>query len=293
MELAGERVSAAVAALVERLRPSIVRLHAHCGQGGGGTGIVWRQDGLVLTNAHVCKAPAHGVELADGRVVEGRVMWSDASRDLAAVQVEAGPLPPAPRAPSATLRPGEIVIAVGNPFGWPGTVTLGVVHMLERSRPGGSPRWIRGNIRIVPGNSGGPLLDAAGRVVGINSAVVYRVASALPMEFVERFVEARGRRMPPGVALRAVPLREGVQGWMATAVQPWGLLAAAGVLPGDVLLRAEGRAIESEADLTNTLDEAGAEGSVRLEMMRGGAPLVLDVPVPRAPENPPPPGAGR
>ncbi|HWK89819.1 MAG TPA: trypsin-like peptidase domain-containing protein, partial [Longimicrobium sp.] len=193
-------------------------------------------------------------------------------------------LVPAPRAPAGGLRPGDVLIAIGNPFGWPGSVSFGIVHNLERSRPGGMPRWIRGDITIVPGNSGGPLVDAWGRVVGINSAVIYRVASALPVEFVERFVEARGRRLPPGLVLRAVPLADGGQGWLVTAVQPWGLAAPGGLLPGDVLARADGREIESEADLANTLDEAGAGGSVRLEMIRGGEPAVLELGVPHPPE---------
>ncbi len=155
-----------------------------------GAGVVWHSDGLILTNAHVARRDV-SVVLSDRRPRAARLVARDPGRDLAALVVDATGLPDAAIGDSRALRVGELVLAMGNPFGLPRALSAGLVHAVERS-------IIQADLRLAPGNSGGPLADAQGRVVGLNAMVVGGLAIAVPSETAWRFVreQLHGHRRP-------------------------------------------------------------------------------------------------
>jgi len=169
----------------EALRRVTVQVRA--GGRGAGAGVVWLRGGLIITNAHVADGPVAEVVLPDGRTVRARLLARDPRRDLAALRPAAGDLEPALRADARGLRPGELVIAVGHPLGVAYAAALGVVHRAPAPAPGPAG-WLHADIRLAPGNSGGPLADTAGRVVGINAMIAGGLGIAVPTHVVERFV---------------------------------------------------------------------------------------------------------
>ncbi len=161
--------------------------------------------GLVLTNAHVATHRESQVELWDGRRLPARVTARDTRRDLATLQIAAPGLEAATPGDSGALRAGELVIAVGNPMGFAGAVSTGVVHSIGRLPGMGRQSWILANVRLAPGNSGGPLADAQGRVVGINTADRQRSGRGRAIERCGRLAASRtpalaGRGVAAGVA---------------------------------------------------------------------------------------------
>ncbi len=158
------------------------------GQHGGGAGVLWAP-GLIVTNAHVTRAASLRVRLADDQLVEAHVVAVDPRADLALLRVPRSGLAPAALADSDTLRVGALVVALGHPLGLRRTLTAGVVHALASTQPGGR-RWIHADVRLAPGNSGGPLADTVGHVVGINTMLVGSLALAIPINDVRRFVAA-------------------------------------------------------------------------------------------------------
>ena len=165
--------------------------------------------------------------LWDGRRLPARLAARDARRDLAVLQVAATGLP-APRAgDSDALRPGELVIAVGSPLGFAGALSTGVVHSVGSIRGMGGERWIGANVRLAPGNSGGPLADARGRVVGINTAIVNGLGVAVPSNAAADFLR-RGARPALGVTLQPVPS----SGCRSLSLDPQGAAAEASLKAG-------------------------------------------------------------
>lgn len=154
---------------------------------GRGSGVIWRRDGLILTNAHVVRAKVQWVEFADGRYAEARIVARDPSVDLAAVQVDVTNLPAASVRSALEMRAGEVVIAVGNPWDGEGAVSAGIVH-----RPVGTELCVFADIRLAPGNSGGQLADAHGNVIGINSAIVGGLGCAVTSDAVAEFLRRAG-----------------------------------------------------------------------------------------------------
>jgi serine protease Do len=166
-------ISPAVAALAERSRAAVVQV---AGRGrGGGAGVIWSANGRVLTNAHVVAGVggAVRVRLADGRELPAQVLAADRRLDLALLRVEAHDLPAAPKGDSARLRVGELVFAIGHPWGQPHVLTAGIVSGLDTMAADDGRRvpYVRTDTRLRPGNSGGPLLNSRGEVVGINAMV--------------------------------------------------------------------------------------------------------------------------
>ena len=184
---AAEPVAAAAASLAARLAGITVEVRGRGRDSStgapAGAGVVWRPDGLILTNAHVAKG-AVSIVLPDRRVLPARVAARDLGLDLAALVVEATGLSAAEIGDSDALRIGELVLAVGNPFGVVRALSAGLVHATGR-------RFIEADLRLAPGNSGGPLADARGRVVGLNAMIVGGLAVAVPSRVGSRFVLER------------------------------------------------------------------------------------------------------
>src|SRR5579871_3087682 len=167
-----------VVRVAELLRPAVVNLRAGSGRrAGSGSGILFTPDGLLLTNHHVVASNERvRVRLADGREVGGRVVGNDAWTDLAVVQAEDSKLPHAELGDSSSLRVGQLVVAIGSPLGFESTVTAGVISALGRTLRSITGHLVDNVIQtdaaLNPGNSGGPLVDSRGHVVGINTAVI-------------------------------------------------------------------------------------------------------------------------
>ena len=171
-----------LARIADRLQQVTVEIS---GPGGGGAGVLWAPD-LVVTNAHVARGSRVVVGFADGRQVEACLVAADRRTDIALLRVPRAGMAPAASADSDALRVGALVVAVGHPLGLRRTLTAGVVHGFPLSRSGG--RWIQADVRLAPGNSGGPLADTTGRVVGINTMIAGGLALAIPVNDVRRFV---------------------------------------------------------------------------------------------------------
>lgn len=187
-----EDMARAMAELASSLRETTVEVRDH-GRGAG-SGIIWRSDGLIVTNAHVARADRATIVLWDGRAFDGVVTARDPRHDLAtiAIDVRGAPLPRASVGHPTDLRTGDLVVALGHPLGIAGALAVGVVHTVEAR--GGAPRWIRADIRLAPGNSGGPLADARGRVVGVNTLIANGLGVAVPVTTVHRFLDAAASR---------------------------------------------------------------------------------------------------
>jgi serine protease Do len=250
--------------VAERLRRSTVQVFSGTrGAQGTGSGVIWSSDGTVITNAHVALGDAARVELWDGRAIETRVAARDARADLAVLKLGVPGLPAVAWRDSTSLRPGELVVAVGNPLGFVGALTTGVVHAAGSVRGLGRRRWVQAAIRLAPGNSGGPLADAEGRVVGINTMVVAGgVALAIPSDNVVDFLK-RGSRPALGVVVRPVDV-----GLLVLEVIPNSPAENASLLIGDLLVSANGRRIESMDDLGDAIDQS-AGALLKIGFFRG------------------------
>jgi serine protease Do len=245
--------------IAERLRRSTVQIFngaTNKDARSQGSGIVWNAGGLILTNAHVARTPEAEIELWDGRRFHARVASRDPRRDLATLRivVNDGALEPATPGDSTSLRPGELLIAVGNPLGFAGALSTGVVHSIGALPGMGGQSWIRADVRLAPGNSGGPLANAEGRVIGINTAIVNGLGVAVPSHTALDFLR-RGAAPSLGVVLRPVDL-----GLLLVEVDREGAAANASLLPGDILL--------TRYDALTTALDSG-QPTLRLHFLRG------------------------
>ena len=180
-----------LAPVAERLRAVTVEVG---GDDGNGSGILWAPD-LVVTNAHVTRAASPQVRLADGRRLAAQLVAADRRADLALLRVPRTRVALASLADSDGVRVGALVVALGHPLGLRGTLTAGIVHALGPLSPGGR-RWIHADLRLAPGNSGGPLADTSGHVMGLNTMIASGLALAIPINDVRRFVSAALARSP-------------------------------------------------------------------------------------------------
>jgi serine protease Do len=181
-----EPLGSELAQLATTLRRSTVEVRTR--GAGAGSGIIWSDTGLIITNAHVARTEHVTVVLADGRDFAGVVAARDPRRDLATIAIDPTTtgLVQATIGHPTDLRTGDVVVALGHPLGVTGAIAFGVVHVVERRR--GGPRWIHADIRLAPGNSGGPLADAHGRVVGVNTLIAGGLGVAVPVTTVTRFL---------------------------------------------------------------------------------------------------------
>lgn len=292
--------SRTVSEVAARVSPAVVKIEARKGaRGGSGSGFVFTANGYILTNSHVVHgASALDVVLHDGRRFEAEVVGDDPATDLAVVRVQADGLPVLELGESKSLRPGQVAIAIGNPYGFSYSVTAGVVSALGRSLRSESGRLmddiIQTDAALNPGNSGGPLVDSNGRVVGVNSAVILPAQGlcfAIPIDTAKhvagRLIEhGRIRRgflglggqnvaVPRGLARRlGVEAEAGV---LVIAVEPDGPAAEAGVEEGDLLIAYEGKPVTSVDDLHRALTEEKIGRSARLTVVRERGAEVLVV----------------
>jgi serine protease Do len=180
--------------VVAQTRRSLVGISN--GRDGQGSGIIWRSDGLIITNAHVVRRKSVNVLLPGGRKLPAKVLAHDPERDVAALKVEADGLQAIELGDSERLQPGEWVFAIGHPFGVDGAATAGVIIGSGSNLPEQKGReWVMVNLRLRPGNSGGPLVDADGRLIGVNTIMTgAESGGAIPAHVVERFVRERVAR---------------------------------------------------------------------------------------------------
>lgn len=276
-------VSAASAEMIEVAHESVVQVRSR-GRGAG-AGVIWAAEGLVLTNHHVVAGERRGsrvqVVLHDGRALDAEVVKRGIELDLALLRIEeaSADLPAAPVGDSGALRVGQLVYAIGHPWGRLGAVTAGIVSGLDVVRgAGGRARYVQSDVALAPGNSGGPLLNARGEVVGINAMIFGRLALSVPSNAASAWLAGERERRPRlGVQVLPVELppfmrranREAAQsGLMIAAVEGGTPAARAGLLVGDVLL---GVGDETPDDAEALLDAIARAGdAVRLRVMRGG-----------------------
>ncbi|NMF62717.1 S1C family serine protease [Brasilonema octagenarum] len=260
------------ASVAENLRKVTVKVRSS--SFGSGSGVIWQTtegSSLIITNAHVATNNRATVELWDGRVFEAVRTNIDPTKDLAALKIDATDLPTATIGHSDALRVGELVLAVGNPFGDSGAVTTGIIHANHQ-------RVVMADIVLFPGNSGGPLADCLGRVIGINTMIVNNLAVAIPSLTVEHFLH--GNRQKLGVTLQPVLVNSTNKrnlGLLVLSVNSGSAAEAAGVLVGDVLIGVSGKLFTSPHDLSNYLEDTNNSEPLPLQILRGGRQLVCQV----------------
>lgn len=304
--LLSSNFGAAVSQVAARVRASVAEVHS---RGGSGSGTIWTGDGIVVTNDHVVRTDEARVALEDGRSFRATVFARDPRNDLAALRldVQTEDLPVAERGDARHLRAGDLVLAVGNPAGVRGAVSIGVVHRaLPRSHAGRGRELIEADVLLGPGSSGGPLADARGRVVGINAmvhatptawqsaSVSCTMALAVPTHVVARLLGRTGERPALGIEAHEVTLPPALSERVRAAQGPSTpdsaidresialLIAAvttgsaadrAGLLLGDLLYAVDRSPIEGSAGLLNALDaHLPASAPLALGILRGGVP---------------------
>lgn len=257
--------------IAEQLRRSTVLIQA--GGRGAGSGVICSSDGLLVTNAHVVRGSRPTIQLWDGREFEAVTQSRDPRRDLAQLRIDAANLPAASLADSSQVRPGELAIAIGNPLGFVGALATGVIHGVGPLRGLGSQSWIQADVRLAPGNSGGPLADARGLIVGINTMVAGRLALAIPSNAVRDFLSGVSADAWLGVTVHpALIPRSGSRGktfgLVILEVEHGSPAALASLLPGDILLGTEEKPFTAIEDLASALQGRGLR-VLRLEFLRG------------------------
>jgi serine protease Do len=233
-----------------------------------GSGVIWDAEGTIITNAHVLGKGTHLVELWDGRSLRADVDARDDQWDLAKLKLPIAGLSAA-KIRNSLIRPGELVVAVGNPLGFTGALTTGIVHAAGPFVGLGRRPWVQASIRLAPGNSGGPLADAAGQVVGINTMIASGgIALAIPSATVEGFVR-NGARPSLGVTVRPVRLnRPSGLGLLILSVDRESPAGQASLLIGDLLIGAQNAAFTTAADLVDAIADADS-GRLTLRFLRG------------------------
>lgn len=285
-------VSDAIVGMVAKARHGVVELR---GRGrGAGAGIIWGSDGKIVTNYHVVAGTGGRpqVQLYDGTRLESNLVAENSALDLALLQIDATELPALPIGDSAKLRIGELIFAFGHPWGHKDVVTAGIVSGLGRvggGRPDRSAAYVRSDVRLAPGNSGGPLVNARGEVVGVNSMIFGGDLSvAVPSHVVLEWLARAGKRFYLGVGVRPVrinPSRSNenlTEGVLVINVDPNGPASKAGVQVGDIVLAVAEQPVVDTATLKRALAQGVADGKADLALIRGGKAFRLQVEVAEA-----------
>jgi 2-alkenal reductase len=312
-------IEQATTELFQRVSPSVVHVFAQSNarslsemgpEAGGvasGTGFVWDAAGHVVTNNHVVQgAGSFSIRLASGEIVPAEIVGTAPNYDLAVLQLGRvrQPPPPVMIGTSHDLKVGQAAFAIGNPFGLDQTLTTGVISALQRRLPTSQGREIADVIQtdaaINPGNSGGPLLDSAGRLVGVNTAIFSPsgafagIGFAIPVDVVNRIVPQliqKGRVPTPGIGIiaaqEAAAARLGVEGVVVFRILPGSPAERAGLRGvdaqtgeiGDVIVAANGQPVRKLTDLTAALEQAGLGQPIDLTVERRGREVTVSVEV--------------
>lgn len=296
-----------VAAIAADVSPSVVRIDVSSAAGqGAGSGVIYSSEGHVITNAHVVGDSSEvAVTLADGERVAGEVLGADPTSDIAVIRIPVGDLP-VPLYSQDPVQVGETAIAIGSPFGLDGSVTAGVVSALNRtfSTPQGPQvDMIQTDAAINPGNSGGALVDARGRIIGINTAIFSRggdnagigfaipvgTATAIADQLVQdgtvqhAFLGIQGQSVDLQVAeLYGLPVSQGA---VVAAVTDGTPAAEAGLRRGDIIVALDGRPVVSMEELTGHIQRQQPGETVSLDIHRGDEQLTLDVQLAARPDR--------
>ena len=297
-EEALDAYSRAVITVAERLAPSVANLRVNHGrrQGGGSAGAI-TPDGFLVTSAHVVNGSKRGgrASFVDGRELQFEVVGADPHADLAVLRADADDLVPAELGDAERLRVGQLVVAIGNPNGFAGSVTAGVVSALGRSLPTQSGRIVDNVIQtdaaLNPGNSGGALADGSGSVVGINTAVAgIGLGLAVPINTATRQIVGAlmtdgrfrraylgiaggGRPLPPRVA-RQLGRESGVEVVQVVEGSP---AAEAGLRPEDLIVELDGAAVTDVGDIQRLMVVEKIGAPVPVRVLREGRELVLSL----------------
>ena len=285
------------AAMIEAVLPGVVQVRRgnprRGPRGGVGAGFLWSPDGSVMTNHHVVAGSGRKIKvvLTDDRSFDAEVVGSSRRLDLAMLRLRNAPaedLPTPPVGDSDALRVGELIFAVGHPWGRRGAVTAGIVSGLGSvGRPFGRARYVQSDAYLAPGNSGGPLVNARGEVVGVNAMISRGLSLAIPSNTAGAWASGglrTGRRSRPRLGVRVQEATLPASSWdpagqeaglVIAGVVPDGPAARAGLLVGDVLLGVAREPVEDAASLRDALARAG--NPVRLRVMRGGEVREIEV----------------
>ena len=298
--------SRAIVKVVEEVGPAVVGItigvqspRQAAEQAGAGSGVIIAPDGYILTNDHVvANARRLQATLEDGRTLAAEVVGTDPATDLAVIRVNASGLPFASLGDSAALRVGQLVIAIGNPFGFQSTVSTGVVSALGRALRSRSGRLIENIIQhsapLNPGNSGGPLVDSRGRVVGINTAIIMMaqgIGFAIPANtgkwvVSQLLTQGRVRRGYLGLAARPRPLERRLvrfhrlpveSGILVVSIEDGSPAKKAGLSEGDIIIGFDGQPIAGIDDLQRVLTEERVGVKTTLTVIRRSEKLALDI----------------
>lgn len=262
--------------VAEALRRSTVQVRAGRGRAEGiGSGVVL-SEGRVITNAHVIRREPIFLDAGDMRNIPARCVQLDRPRDLALLLAPGLKSAPACLGDSAQVRSRTPVFAVGNPLGFVGAVSSGLVHGIATL---GGLAWIQADVRLAPGSSGGPLADLHGSVIGINAMVVSGgLGLAVPSRAVQSLLARAKSGRSLGVTVRPVEFRKGKLGIMILETDATGAAARASLLPGDILAGANGSAFRSLDDLQFAIDTAPAF-LLQVDFYRGGQEKIRQVAV--------------
>ena len=274
--------SAETVAILNGARPGVVQVHS--GKRGIGAGVIWHANGTIITNNHVVAngGDSFMVTLPDGRDFKARVTSRNPILDLAALKIEAQDLPVVPVGDSSRLRVGELVFAVGHPLGERDVVTVGIVSGLgtvKVSRDGQTSQYIRSDVRLAPGNSGGPLLNAQGEVIGINAMIFGGDLSvAIPSHVASNWLAGvANRRVYLGLGVKQVKISTQNNGgeWAKlgtglkiTTIVAGGPAAKAGLQVDDVLIEVAGKQIADPKGLMSSLAQNDTNDTVELKLLR-------------------------
>ena len=292
--------SRTVASAVDRAGPAVACIAvAKKGGSGSGSGFVFTPDGFMLTNSHVVNGAKRLVAtFSDGRESRAHLVGEDPATDLAVIRVEGEPLPAVELGDSAAIRPGQIAIALGNPLGFEHTVTAGVVSALGRSLAGYAGRMIEDVIQtdcaLNPGNSGGPLLDSGGRVIGVNTAIIPRAqgicfavaVNTAKWVVAQLFQHGRVRRAHVGISggtaelMTRIARHHGLaqrRGVRVLGIESRSPAAVAGLCKGDLVIGFDGIEVTGIDTLQRLLDGTRIGKSSVLRILRGGALMHLPV----------------
>jgi S1-C subfamily serine protease len=302
--------SRAVTDAVERVNPSVVNIEVRQiapgprseeprERRGGGSGFVFTPDGLILTNSHVVHNASHiEVTLSDGRRVPAHTIGDDPATDIAVIRIDASSLTPVQLGDSQQLRPGQMAIAIGNPYGFQSTVTAGVISALGRSLRSYSGRLIEDVIQtdaaLNPGNSGGPLVDSRGQVIGVNTATILPaqgICFAIGIN-TAKFVASRLlrdgkiRRSYIGISAQTVPIHRRIvrfynlakeTGIVVVGFEPNSPASAAGLREGDAIVALDDKPVAGVDDLHRLLTDAQVGVRCALTVIRHTERLTLSI----------------